>query len=351
MEQIPVKQLHESPFNPRRTAGPLGELVASVKRHGILQPLIARMVGDELELVIGHRRLRAAKEAGLAKVPVEVRTLSNEEAREIQLVENVQREDIHPMEEAEGYEALHTEFGYSNDEIADRIGKSKSWVYARVKLLDLNEEGRKAFYRGDLNPTTALLIARLKTKGERVQDAGLRHITQKNRWGDVMPAREAAAAMKRLLEEEATPAKKATQLAGAKLVRMVRERTRDFALREIVARVEKKAELQPADLRLALTARISDGVPASVLRRRGVETAKQLERKVATASAAELRGLLIELELSPWVDDESDVTGTRLKVMCKAYDLEHREIEQTVRELLAKEEQTGKADALFAKTR
>ena len=76
------------------------------------------------------------------------------------------------------------------------------------------------------------------------------------------------------------PAKKSTQATGARLVRIVRDRTRDFVLREIVARVEKKPDLQPADLSLALTARIQEGVPAGVLERRGVETAKQLERKV-----------------------------------------------------------------------
>lgn len=351
MEQIPVKQLHPSPFNPRRTGGPIDELVKSVEKHGVLQNLLARpRPKGGYEIVVGHRRHAAAEKAGRSKVPVEVRELSDVEAREIQLVENLQREDLHPMEEAEGYEGLKA-LGRYVEEIAAQLGKSESWVNGRLTLLDLNDEGRKAFYRGDLTPTTALLIARLKKKGERVQAAGLAHITQKNRWGDVMPAREAAAALKRLLEADASPAKKSTQLAGARLVTAVRARTRDYAIRQIVQRVERKADLQPADLRLMLTARIADGVPAAVLERRGVETPKQLERKLATAGGAELRGLLVEIDLAAWLDDPEDVTSTRLKTTCKVYGLEHREIEQTARELLAKEEATGRAEALFAKTR
>lgn len=351
MEQLPLKQLHESPFNPRRTQGPLGPLVGSIKKHGILQPLIARPVDGKLELVIGHRRFRAAKEAGLQKVPVEVRKLDEKQARELQLIENLQREDLHPMEEAEGYEGLRA-LGHSVESIAAEVSKSETWVRNQLTLLDLHEEGRKAFYRGDLNTNTALLIARLKKKGERVQEAGLKHITVKNRWGDVMPSREAAAALKKLLEEGDAPrARAATQLAGAKLVKVMRERTRDYALKQIVKLVEQKAALEPADLRLALTGRISEGVPAAVLARRGVETPKQLEAKVAKAGPAELRGLLVELSLTAWLDDEEDVTSARLKATCKAYGLEHREIETTVRELLAKEEQVGRAEALFAKTR
>lgn len=350
MEQIPLKKLDPSPFNPRKTWGPMGELIASVKRHGVLQGILARPIGDRFQTVIGGRRREAAEKAGLKSIPGVVRELTDAEARELQLVENSQREDVHPMEEAEAYEALQRDFSYTAAKIAERVDKSESWVNGRIKLLDLSEEGRKAFYRGDLTPTTALLIARLKAKGERVQSAGLKHITQKNRWGDVMPAREAAAALKRLLDESASPAKKATQLVGARLVRVVRDRTRDFVLREIVARIEKKPDLQPADLRLALTARIQEGVPPAVLARRGVETPKQLERKVTTASPAELRGLLMELELAPWLDNEEDVTGARLKATSKAFNIDYRDAEQTVRELLAKEEATGKAEALFAKT-
>lgn len=348
---VAIDLIDESPFNARKTSGPIDELVKSVRRHGILQSVLLRPVGKRYQLVAGHRRVRAGKRAGLKKVPANVRELSDAEAREIGLIENVQREDIHPMEEAEAYEAMKAEFGYTAEVIADRVGKSESWVNGRVKLLDLSEEGRKAFYRGDLNPTTALLIARLRAKGERVQAAGLAHITQKNRWGDVMPAKEAAAALKRLLEYEASPAKKSTQAAGAKLVRLVRDRTRDYALRQAVQRIERKPDLQPADLRLALAARISEGVPDAVLERRGLQTPKQLEARVRTAAAPELRGLMFELAVASWLDDPEDVTGTRLAVLCKAFDLDKREIETTVRELVAKEEAQGRAEALFTKTR
>lgn len=350
MEQIALSKLTPSPFNPRRTEGPIDELKDSIEEHGVLQNLVARPVGKKLELVIGHRRARAAGLAGLTKVPVEVRELTEEQAREIQLVENLQRVDLHPMEEAEGYEGLRA-MGRTVEQIAKKVKKSDSWVRGQLTLLDLHEEGRKAFYRGDLNPTTALLIARLKKKGERVQSEGLKHITQKNKWGDVMPAREAAAALKRLLEEDTAPAKKATQLAGGKLLRVMRERTRDFVLREVASRMEHKPDFQPNDLRLALTGLIDQGVPAAVLRRRGVETTKQLGKKVSTATPAWLRGLLLEMTLAAWLDDPSDEIGTRLKVLAKAFELDLRDIETAVREFVLKEEQTGKAEALFSKTR
>lgn len=350
MPDVAIDKIDESPFNPRKTEGPIDELVKSIRRHGVLQSVLLRPVGKRLQLVVGHRRFRAGKRAGLKQLPAEVREISDAEAREIQLVENLQREDVHPMEEAEGYAALQTEHGLTEAQIADRISKSESWVRGRLSYLELPEAARKAFYRGDLTPTTALLIARLKRKGERVQLAGLEHITQKNRWGDVMPHREAAAALKRLLDEDA-PARKATQLAGAKLVSVVRARTRDYAIRQIVQRIERKTELAPADLRLMLTARLEEGVPGSVLERRGVETPKQLERKLAGMGGAELRGLLVELDLTAWLEDAGDVTSARLKVACKANGLEHREIETTVRELVAKEEHVGKAEALFTKTR
>lgn len=348
---VAIDQLEESPFNPRKTAGPLDELVKSVRKHGVLQNLLVRKVGSRLQIVVGHRRARAAKKAGLKKVPAEVRELSDLEAREIQLVENLQREDVHPMEEAEGYAALQVEHGYTPERIAEAIGKSESWVRGRLSYLELPDEARKSFYRGDLNATTALLIARLRKKGERVQLAGLKHITQRNRWGDIMPHREAAAALKRLLDDEAPSERKATQVAGARLVTAVRARSRAFAMGQVVHLVERKPDLGAAELRLQLTALIAGGVPQEVLERRGFETAKQLENKVRVAPAPELRGLLFELTLTAWLDDPEDVTGARLAVLCKAFNLDKREIETTARELLAKEENLGKAESLFTKTR
>lgn len=140
--------------------GALGELAASIKSHGLLSPIIARPVNGHFEVVAGERRMLAAKIAGLSAISVDVRTLTDEQVLEIQLIENLQREGLHPLAEAEGYEQLHG-FGHSTDEIADKVGKSKAYVYARIKLLALGPAPREAFYAGRVSPSIALLLARI----------------------------------------------------------------------------------------------------------------------------------------------------------------------------------------------
>jgi ParB/RepB/Spo0J family partition protein len=133
-----------------------------------LQPLLARPLGDGgFELVFGHRRLRAAKLAGVASAPVMVRQLDDKEVLEEQIIENAQRDDIHPLEEAEGYERLHEQHGYSVDEIAAKVGKSRAFVYARMKLRALCPAAMEAFYGGKLTAATALYVARIP--GEKLR--------------------------------------------------------------------------------------------------------------------------------------------------------------------------------------
>jgi ParB/RepB/Spo0J family partition protein len=138
----------------------LEELAKSVKTVGVLQPILARPVNGHFEIVFGERRFIAAKLAGLTAIDVSVRTLSDEQVLEVQLIENLQREGLHPLAEAEGYEQLQ-KYGHSAEEIADKLGKSKAYVYGRMKLLALGPAAREAFYRGDLNASTALLLARI----------------------------------------------------------------------------------------------------------------------------------------------------------------------------------------------
>lgn len=161
-----ISALRPCPTNPRRSLGDIDELSQSISRVGVLQPLLVRPAHDKdgapfFEIVFGHRRFAAAQKAGLTHVPVDIRVLSDVEALEAQLIENCQRTDIHPMEEAEGYERLHKDHGYSVDDIAIKVGKSRAFVYARMKLCDLCQEARGMFFAGRLNPSTALLIARI----------------------------------------------------------------------------------------------------------------------------------------------------------------------------------------------
>jgi ParB/RepB/Spo0J family partition protein len=139
----------------------LAELAESIKTVGLLSPLVCRPAEmDCYELVAGERRYLAAQRAGLVEVPVSVRELTDQQVLEVQLVENLQREDLHELAEAEGYEQLQ-QLGHSVEEIAAKVGKSKATVYARCKLLALVPVARDFFRRREVSASIALLVARI----------------------------------------------------------------------------------------------------------------------------------------------------------------------------------------------
>ncbi|MFA5941387.1 MAG: ParB/RepB/Spo0J family partition protein [Sinimarinibacterium sp.] len=195
---VPIEQLHASKTNPRKRfdKAAADELTESVKTHGILQPILvrpAKTAGADgrgpFEIVAGERRYRAAKAAGLAHVPAIIRQLSDVEALEMQVIENLQRSDLHPLEEAEGYEQLMKLHKFTADDLAAKVGKSRSYVYGVLKFCDLCPVGRKAFYEGRLTRSTALLIARIA--GASFQERALEDIAGPKR-GDPMSYRDAA---------------------------------------------------------------------------------------------------------------------------------------------------------------
>ena len=142
----------------------LNELAASLKEYGVLQPLVVRPLdgewGTDYVLVAGERRLRAAKIAGLAEVPCRVVNLTAKQAAEVQLLENLQRTDLNALEEANALQGLMEEHGYTQEALADKLGKSQSWVAGRVKLLDLPESVQRGITRGIVNPSAAEVLAR-----------------------------------------------------------------------------------------------------------------------------------------------------------------------------------------------
>ena len=190
-QAIPLAFIAVSPTNPRKhfDQAALDELTASVKRHGVISPVLVRSGSSKKdprilwELVAGERRFRAAKAAGLAEIPAIVRSLTDVEALELQVIENLQREDLHPLEEAEGYEQLMKLYSYAVEDLAAKVGKSKAYVYARLKLTALTPAGRKAFYAGELNPSTALLVARIPVPA--LQDKAMKEITARDFHGEV----------------------------------------------------------------------------------------------------------------------------------------------------------------------
>ncbi len=167
--RVSVKAIRKSPWQPRRLfdEAALGELVASVKERGVLQPLLVRRVGAEFELIAGERRFRAAQEAGIAEVPVIVMDVSDREALEIALVENLQRADLNLIEEAEGYRALGEKFSMTQDDIAQRVGKSRPAVANALRLLELPDSVKRLVAERQLSPGHAKVILGVASASER----------------------------------------------------------------------------------------------------------------------------------------------------------------------------------------
>lgn len=166
IHRIELSRISPSPTNPRKhfDEEKLRELSESIRTQDVLQPILIRHKKDseDFELIAGERRYRASLMAGLMDIPAFIREMSDLQVLEVQVVENMQRDDLHPLEEAEGYERLMKEHAYTADLLAEKVNKSKAYIYAKLKLTALCEEARAAFYSG-LSESIALLIARIPT--------------------------------------------------------------------------------------------------------------------------------------------------------------------------------------------
>jgi ParB family chromosome partitioning protein len=153
LEQAPVAAIAVNPYQPRRVFAPeaLEELAESIRQYGVLQPLAVRRREGGYELIAGERRLQAARKAGLYEVPVTVRDCSDEEMLALALVENLQREDLNALEAARSYHQLTEEFGLSQAEVADRVGKSRSAVANTLRLLALPAPIQQAVAEGGIS--------------------------------------------------------------------------------------------------------------------------------------------------------------------------------------------------------
>ena len=151
LRYIPVKKITNNPDQPRREFDQvaLAELATSLSEHGMLQPIIVVPKGEKYQIVAGERRWRASQLAGLEKVPALVRTLSNQHKLEVALIENLQREDLNPLETATAYLKLNTQFNLTHDEIAQRAGgKAVSTITNTIRLLRLPEDAKQALVEG-----------------------------------------------------------------------------------------------------------------------------------------------------------------------------------------------------------
>lgn len=162
--ELPLERVTPSSYQPRTHFDPtaLDELARSLKAGGVLQPIIVRKKGEGYELVAGERRLRAAKIVGLERIPAIVRTLSNQQALEISLLENVQREDLNPIEQARGYDRLSSEFALTQEEIAERTGKDRTTIANLMRLLRLPDDVLGMVEEGKLTAGHARALLRLE---------------------------------------------------------------------------------------------------------------------------------------------------------------------------------------------
>jgi ParB family chromosome partitioning protein len=164
VRDIAIDNVIPSPLQPRNQFidAPLDDLVESIRQHGIIQPLIARLVDGKYELIAGERRWRASKKLGLATVPVIERIASDRDVLEMALIENLQREDLNPIEEAAGYVRLAKEFTLKQEEIATRVGKSRASVANAMRLLDLHPDIQTNLAQGQITVGHAKAILALK---------------------------------------------------------------------------------------------------------------------------------------------------------------------------------------------
>jgi len=169
--EMDIESLTPNLFQPRKSFDKekMEELKGSIKKHGIIQPVVVRKMANGFEVVAGERRLKAAKEIGLKKIPAIIRSINNEKSLEIALVENIQREDLNPVEQANAFKRLIDEFKLTQQELAEATGKSRALVTNTIRLLKLNPEIQKNIAEGKISFGHAKLL--LSIEDEEMQSA------------------------------------------------------------------------------------------------------------------------------------------------------------------------------------
>lgn len=154
---VPIEDIEPNPHQPRQNMGDLTELIASVREKGVLEPILVRPRGARFQIIAGERRYRAAIEAGLGEIPCIVRETSDSETMEIALVENLQRKDLSPFEEADGLRTLAESYGYTHEAMAERLGKSRTSITEILTLNAMPEDVRQVCRLADIQSKSLLL--------------------------------------------------------------------------------------------------------------------------------------------------------------------------------------------------
>ncbi|MBJ6369147.1 ParB/RepB/Spo0J family partition protein, partial [Snuella sedimenti] len=169
LKEVGLVEISIGKTNPRRefNDASIGELSESIRKNGLLQPILVRPTAKGYELVCGERRLRACRLINLESVPAQVKELNDQEALEAQIVENLEREDVHPIDEAETFKLMLEQGNYNIGDIATKIARSETFILQRLSLNNLNAEWKKLFLKGVVNLSKALIIARLEKKYQK----------------------------------------------------------------------------------------------------------------------------------------------------------------------------------------
>lgn len=197
VQTVPITAIQPNPHQPRTVmdAEKLAELTLSIKEHGLIQPLIVTQSGDQYTLIAGERRWRASQQAGLSEVPVIVKEATPQEMLELAIIENIQRADLNPLEEAYAYQQLIDEFGLIQEEVAKRVGKGRSTVANLVRLLNLPPNIQQAVSDGEISGAHGRALLPLPTP--EAQTAAMNQIIKHD-----LNVRQTESLVKKLLAEQ-----------------------------------------------------------------------------------------------------------------------------------------------------
>jgi len=241
VRRVALDQITPSPLQPRKSFTPehLSELMDSIREHGIIQPLIVRQVNGLLELIAGERRWRAARELKLSEVPLIVREASDRDVLEMALIENLQREGLNPIEEAEAYARLSKDFNMRQEDIAQRVGKNRATVANAIRLLELPEQVRLRLANGEISTGHAKVLLTLKKDGD--QEAAADEIVRKGL--TVRAAEKLAQQITKPAPKLPEPDKRQADVMQA--IRSVEQRlTRHFSTNVSISHAEKKGKIE-----------------------------------------------------------------------------------------------------------
>jgi len=237
--QCDVALIHPNRFQPRLhfSESELASLASSIKEQGVIQPLLLRKTDEGYELVAGERRLRAARMAGLKEVPCVVKSLSDSQMLEISIVENIQRENLNPIEEAEAYHRLMTEFGLTQDEAATRVGKSRSAVANFLRIRKLSETIKQSLIKGILSMGHARAL--LGAPNASHQQAVWKAVVSKG-----LSVRQTEALVKKLKSERKNPPPSDPNSTEIHLSNIAHELSRHYGTKVEIKRRGRKGKVE-----------------------------------------------------------------------------------------------------------